>query len=52
MDEQQQRKAEREEARDLEDLIKVVGKPLAVNCARKHLIPNLVDAEQRGYWRA
>lgn len=41
-----------EETTALEALVKVLGEDIAQSCAAKHLLPQLVDATQRGYWKA
>lgn len=41
-----------EEARELEAMVEVLGGQLAQDCARKHYLSQLVDATQRGFWKA
>ena len=41
-----------EEIRELEAMVEVLGDQLAQDCARKHYLPQLVDATQRGFWKA
>lgn len=40
------------EAMGLEALVKVFGTKVAQNCVRKHILPQLIEAEQNGFWRA
>lgn len=42
--------ASREES-ELEALVEVLGGDLAQTAVHKHILPELVDATQRGYWK-
>jgi hypothetical protein len=46
------RKATAEEAEELEHIVEVTGNDMAQQCAHKHMLPQLVEAAQRGFWRA
>lgn len=46
------RAAAAEELRELESLVEVLGDDMAQRCAHEHILPRLVDATQRGYWKA
>lgn len=46
------REAAAEELRELETLVEVLGDDTAQRCAHEHMLPRLVEATQRGYWKA
>lgn len=46
------REAAADELRELESLVEVLGDDTAQHCAEGHMLPQLVEATQRGYWKA
>lgn len=41
-----------DEVRELETIVEVLGDQLAQTCAKRHQLPQLVAATQRGFWKA